>query len=151
MSRQRAMPQQHVNSPEIIYETLTSNESFMDLVGSRIFEAGNTELSAISIITPGAELPKSKSTLGLEVVIHDVAQIDRRDYISDDSDFITTWRVFLLAWPPADGGSLNEAARLVMNSFTKAVAIETTPLPRGLGAIAQVQVVIPSDSIALTG
>jgi len=144
------MSQQHVDDPGIIYETLASNDSFMDLVGSRIFDAGNTELPAISIITPGAELPKLKSTSGLEVVIHDVAQIKRRDYISEASDLVATWRVFLLAWPPADGSSLNEATRLIMECFTKATAIETTALPSGLGAIAQIQIMIPSDSIVLT-
>ena len=143
------MTQQHASSPEVIYNVLTTDSDFMDLVGSRVFKVGNTTLDAISIITPGADLPQVKSTTGLEVVIHDVSDLGRRNYITNNVDITTTWRVFLLAWPGATGSTLNDAARRIMELFSKATTIETSPTADGLGSIAQLLVLIPSDSIAL--
>lgn len=141
------MAQQHAESPEIIYQALTSDTEFMALVGETIFAAGNTSLDAISIVTPGADIPAPIKTTGLEVVIHDVANLDRRQYITDEIDITTQWKVFLLAWPGANGGTLNDAARRMMQIFTNAISIETNPTPTGLGAIAQLLVLVPSDSV----
>jgi hypothetical protein len=143
------MTQQHVDTSEVIYDTLTSDETFMALVGSRVFKAGNTELDAISIITPGEPLPAIKSQTGLEVIIHDISKLDRREYITNEYDITTTWKVFLLAWPGSNGATLNSAARRIMQLFSKASTIETNPTPTGLGAIAQLLVLIPSDSLVL--
>lgn len=140
------MPQQHADSPETIYDTLTGDEAFMDLVGSRTFKAGGATLNAISIVTPGEELPAASTITGLEVIIHDVSDLSRRDYITNGSDITTTWRVFLVAWPDANGAALNNAARRIMELFSKAETIETNPTPTGLGAMAQLLVLIPSDS-----
>lgn len=141
------MAQQHVDTPEIIYNTLTNDTAFMALVGKRIFKSANTELGAISILTPGAPLPAIKTQSGLEVVIHDISALERRDYITDSHDVITTWKVFLLAWPGANGATMNSAARRIMELFSKASTLETNPAPSGLGAIAQLLVLIPSDSV----
>lgn len=143
------MAQQHASTPEIIYNVLTADSAFMELVGSRVFKAGDTELDAISIVTPGADLPPIKSTTGLEVVIHDVSDLGRIEYITNDIEITTTWRVFLLAWPGATGATLNSAATRIMQLFTKATTIETSPTPDGLGSIAQLLVLIPSDSVVL--
>lgn len=143
------MAQEKADSPEVIYDTLTSDETFMDFVGERIFESGNTSLDAISIVTPGAELPKLKSIAGLEVVIHDISDLKRRNYITGDLDIMTTWKVFLLAWPPANGSTMNEAARRMMELFSGATTIETVPSPSGIGAIAQLLVLVPSDSVVV--
>lgn len=141
------MAQQHADSPEIIYQALTVDETFMDLVGSTTYKTGNTTLDAISIVTPGADLPSPIKTVGLEVIIHDVADLSRREYITDEVDVTTNWKVFLLAWPGANGATLNDAARRMMTIFTKATTIETNPTPSGLGSIAQLLVLIPSDSV----
>lgn len=144
------MTQQHASSVEVIYETLTGDEVFMALVGKRVFKTANTEINAISILTPGADLPPIKSTTGLEVIIHDISDLSRRDYITNDIDITVTWRVFLLAWPGATGATLNSAARRIMELFSKASTIETVPTADGLGSIAQVLVLIPSDSVVTT-
>jgi hypothetical protein len=141
--------QQHVDTPEVIYETLTGDTDFMDLVGTIIFQAGNTALDAISIVTPGADLPSPKTIAGLEVIIHDVSDLGRREYIGNEVDITTTWKVFLLAWPGANGATLNAAARRIMELFSKASTIETAPTPTGLGAIAQLLVLVPSDSVII--
>lgn len=143
------MSQQHADSPEVIYNTLTGDTAFMALVGSRVFRYGSTELDAISIVTPGADLPGVKSVSGLEVVIHDLAALQRRDYITSPSDITTIWKVFLLAWPPADGGTVNDASRRIMQLFSKAAVAEVNATPDGLGAIVQSVAFIPSDSVVL--
>lgn len=141
------MSQQKADSPEVIYEVLSDDETFMELVGERIFKAGDTALPAISIVTPGAELPGVKSITGLEVVIHDISDLQRRNYITGDLDITTVWKVFLLAWPPANGSTMNDAARRIMELFSNATTIETNPTPDGLGSLIQLLVLIPSDSV----
>lgn len=140
------MAQQNVDSPELIYDILTGDEAFMDLVGNVTF-VGGTELSAISIVSPGAHLPKIQSATGMEVVIHDVSDLGRREYITDDIDITTTWKVFLIAWQGATGATLNSAARRIMEIFSKATTIETNPSPQGLGSMVQLLALIPSDSV----
>jgi hypothetical protein len=90
---------------------------------------------------------RSTGTTGMEVIIHDIADLGRREYITDDVDITTAWKVFLLAWPGADGSTLNAAARRIMQIFSKATTIETNPTPSGLGAIVQLLVLVPSDSV----
>lgn len=141
------MPQQHATSPEVIYDTLTDDAVFMEQVGSRTFRTGDAVLDAISIVTPGEDLPAATKVSGLEVIIHDVSDLGRRDYITNSSDITTTWRVFLVAWPEANGTTLNNAARRMMELFSKAETIETNPTPTGLGAMAQLLVLVPSDSV----
>ena len=141
------MAQQHADSPSIIYQVLTEDVEFMDLVGTRVFKANNTEINAISITTPGEHLPVMKSQQGLEVIIHDVSQLERREYITNDIDITTTWKVFLIAWQGANGVTLSSAAKRIMELFSKATTLETNPTPTGLGALAQLLVLIPSDSV----
>jgi hypothetical protein len=133
----------------VIYGTLTADAAFMALVGTTTFVAGGTTLDAISIVTPGADLPNVSGNSGLEVVIHDVSNLGRREYITDQVDITTTWKVFLLAWPGANGATLNSAARRIMERFSKATTIETNPTPSGLGSISQLLVLIPSDSVII--
>jgi capsule polysaccharide modification protein KpsS len=140
------MAQQRADSPETIYQILSADVDLMQLVGQVVFVDGTT-LDAISITSPGASLPNVKSTTGLEVIIHDVSDLGRREYITDDIDITTTWKVFLVAWPGADGSTLNNAARRIMEMFSKATTIETAPTPQGLGAMVQLLVLIPSDSV----
>jgi hypothetical protein len=141
------MAQAHADSPEVIYNALINDNSFMDLVGDWTFEVNNTTLNAISIITPGDKLPELKKVSGLEVMIHDVVNFGRRSYLTGDDDTVMKWKVYLMAWPPANGGTLSAAATRMMEMFSGATTIETAPAPEGIGVIAQVLVMIPSDSI----
>jgi hypothetical protein len=141
------MTQSRATSPQVIYNKLTSDSTFMALVGDRVFNTGGTTLDAISIVTPGEKLPDLQSVSGLEVAIHDIANLGRRPYLTGDDDITVDWKVYLMAWPPANGSTLYSAALRIMSSFSKAVTIETAPTPEGLGVIAQVLVLIPSDSV----
>lgn len=143
------MPQQHATSPQVVYDKLAGDATFMALVGTRKFETGDTVLNAISIVSPGEKLPTLKSISGLEVVIHDVANFGRRSYLTGDDDITTSWRVYLMAWPPANGGTLTSAATRIMQLFSGATTINTAATPEGLGVIAQVLVLIPSDSVVI--
>jgi len=143
------MAQSRATSPQVIYNKLTGDNTFMALVGDRVFSASNTTLDAISVITPGEKLPDLKSITGLEVVIHDIANLGRRSYLTGSDDITTIWKVYLMAWPPANGTTLSSAATRIMQLFSKATTIETAATPEGLGVIAQVLVLIPSDSVVL--
>jgi len=139
------MAQQHAETPEVIYDTLTGDTEFMSYVGVQSF--GATELDAISIITPGQDLPGLTSISGMEVIIHDISDLSRREYITNEIDVTTKWKVFLIAWNGATGATLSAAARRIMEIFSKSVTIETMPSPDGIGSLMQLMVLIPSDSV----
>lgn len=141
------MSQEHASSALLIYDTLTADSTFMSYVGNRVFKNNNTSLDAISIITPGEDLPAIKSVSGLEVIIHDVGQLAQQKYVTEDYEIMTTWKVFLLAWQGANGTTLNNAARRIMERFSNAYTLETNPAPSGLGSIAQLLTLIPSNSV----
>ncbi len=148
------MPQQLVESPQVIFDTLTGDATFMSYVGSYIFADGETEVDAISIMSPGQDLPHLKTISGMEVVIHDVGIIDRIDYISDVSSSLATWKLYLIAWPPANGGTLTDAMRRIIQKFTGARSI-TIPIEQidvvgpQIGASTQILVTIPESSIVI--
>jgi hypothetical protein len=144
------MGQQHVDTPEVIYETLVDDTEFMSFVGQVTYKDGSTTLDAISIVTPGAPLPAVQSIQGLEVVIHDLTGLSRREYIGDEVDITKQWRVYLLAWDGANGSTIMSAATRAMHLFSKATLIEVSPTPEGIGAIVQSLLLIPSDSVVIT-
>lgn len=144
------MAQDHADSAEAIYEALSGNEGFMDLVGTYTLRSNNTALPSLTIQSPGQSLPPLRSQSGLEVIIHDVANHQRRNYISGEYDKLTTWRVFLIAWPPATGTTINDAVSIIMDTFISATVVDTVPASTALGALTQSLVLIPSDSIILT-
>jgi hypothetical protein len=140
------LPQSHPTTPTAIYDTLLADATFMALVGTRTFEAGNTTLPALSVHTPGADLPKTSSISGLEVLIHDVVPQRRRNYLTGPADITFQWKVYLLAWPPANGSTMTAATTRVLELFSNAESIEVGPTPTGLGSIAQSLILISSDS-----
>jgi hypothetical protein len=141
--------QSRANSPEAIYAALTGDTAFMALVGDRTFSGNTTSTKAISIVTPGAPLPALKSQVGLEVVIHDSGTITRKDYLTNSPDTMVMWQVFLIAWPPASGATMTDAARRAMEIFGGATAIQTVPTPEGLNSLVQTLINIPEGSAIL--
>lgn len=148
------MPQQLVTSPEVIYDTLTGDATFMGYVGSYAFTNDTTAFDSISILSPGQDLPHLKSISGMEVIIHDIGLINRMDYISDASSSLVTWRLYLIAWPPANGATLTAAMRRIIELFSGARSI-TIPIDQidvvgqQLGALTQILVTIPESSIVM--
>lgn len=131
-------------SPEIIYNTLSADGQFAALLGSYEFAGGESALS-MSITSPGADLPALRKVSGVECVIHDAANVRRRDYLSGPSDLIPVWSVYLICWPPSSGGTMTEATKRIMEIFQGSFSFETVAVSNGLGALAQTMVTIPSD------
>ena len=137
------MIQTFPTTPEIIYNAIVSDGTITSNVGEYTFKAGATA-PAISILTPGQDLPSLKATKGVEIVIHDIADMRRRDQY-DSSNIETTWKVFVICWEPATGTQMNAVITRMMQIFLGATSIETVAVADGLGAMVQTMVMIPSD------
>lgn len=136
------MAQTFATTPEIIYNVLSGDTVFSGLLGTYTFTGGETT-DSICILTPGQQLPLLKSQTGLECIIHDSGDIRRTDYVAGDSDFSTTWKVFLVVWDPATGSDLDDAVKRAMHLFYGATSIETLAVPQGLRARVQTMILIP--------
>jgi hypothetical protein len=139
------MAQNFATSPLVIYNTLAGDSTFLGYVGDYTFETGSTSKS-LAIVTPGVPLPRLQSVTGLECIIHDVGDIRRKDYVSGDSDFMTTWRLFLIAWDGATGDNITAAAKRAMSIFNGSTSVETVATSSGLKARVQTLILIPEES-----
>ncbi len=140
------MSQSFPVTPQAIYDKVSADGVMSALLGTYTFRAGTLPVTAVSIVTPGTDLPATRNVSGIECVIHDTAIIRRRDYVSGASDIIPRWNVYLICWPGSDGLSMTTAAMRLMAIFGGSTANETVAVPQGLGAMAQTLVTIPSDS-----
>ena len=102
-------------------------------------------LIRIAIVTPGDKLPYLDSQVGLECIIHDSGDIEKNRFIFDNSDMITTWKVFLIVWDGSTGTDLNAAVKRAMHLFYSSTSIETLSVSQGLGARVQTMIMIPED------
>ena len=134
--------QQFPTSAQVIYETLTTDANFSLLIGEYSFRADQTA-PAISIVTPGQDLPAVKKISGIEVVIHDAADVKRRDYLTSESDIYINWKVFFICWEPATGLELTAVVARAMQRFAGSTSFETVAVADGIGA--QVQTMLPND------
>ena len=139
------MAQVFPTSPEIIFDTLNSDPTFSALLGYYIFEQGSTLIKAISVLTPGSDLPQLKETQGLECVIHDAGTMSKREYVAGDATVHTTWSVYLICWQPSNGSELTAAAERAMQLFAGSSVMETVAVSDGLGAMMQSMITIRSD------
>ncbi|MGA0100592.1 MAG: hypothetical protein ACO3HF_00980 [Burkholderiaceae bacterium] len=140
------MAQQFPTTAQVIYDTLVADATFMALLGTYSFKNSVGPTPAISIVTPGADLPQVRQVEGLECVIQDVGNISRMDYVAGASDFTVTYSVFLICWHEAKGQDMTTAATRIMRLFGGADAIETVATSDGLGALVQTLVRIPSTA-----
>jgi hypothetical protein len=132
-------------TPEDIYSALVASPELMALVGTYTFANGSTSPS-ISIVSPGQNLPALQQQTGLEVVIHDSATATPRMYISNASDLVFEWNVYLMAWAPAYGSAVTEAVRLISGIFPMADAVTVSSIDSTMGVSFQQKVRISSDS-----
>lgn len=131
------------DSPEIIYNTLVADPAFSSYLGEYTF-VGGQKLPAIGIQSPGGDMPGVNSITGLECVIHDAADLRRRQFYGS-TNVETTWRVFLICWEPANGSTMTGAATRLMEIFGGSTSMETVAVADGLGALVQTMCMIPSD------
>lgn len=135
--------QQFPETPEIIYNTLVADATFASYLGEYRFIGGQT-MPAIGVQSPGGDMPGIDKITGLECIIHDAADLRRVQYYGS-VNIETTWKCFLICWEPANGSTMNAAARRIMEIFGGATAVETVAVADGLGALVQTMVQIPSD------
>lgn len=140
------MAQVKADSPEVIYDTLAGDTEFAALVGNYIFVDQSTPVDSISILSPNEKLPQLSSQTGLEVVIHDTGEARRVDYLTSPSEATINWKVYLIAWPPANGGTITAATKRMIEIFSNAVGIEIIATPNEIGALVQNVVLIPSNA-----
>ena len=140
------MAQTFARTPETIYNVLANDTTFSNYLGTYTFTGGSTS-DSIAVLTPGAKLPYLESQVGLECIIHDSGDITRRrEFLSsDDSEMITTWKVFFIAWDNATGSTLDAAVKRAMHLFYGSTSIETLSVAQGLGARVQTMLMIPED------
>lgn len=138
------MAQVFPTSPNVIYDTLIADTEFMAFVGQYTFKAGQST-PAISIVTPGRDLPQVKSVTGVEVVIHDTANLTRKNYLTSEADIDATWTLFLMCWEGATGYEMTQATMRILQMFAGARSYETVGVADGIGAAVQTAVDIPSD------
>ena len=136
--------QQFPTSAQVIYETLTTDTDFSLLIGEYSFRAGQTA-PAVSIVTPGQDLPAVKKISGIEVVIHDAADVKRRDYLTSESDIYIDWKVFFICWEPATGLELTAAVARAMQRFAGSTSFETVAVADGVGAQVQTMLIVKGD------
>ena len=140
------MAQSKAESPGAIYEALTGDSAFSSMIGEYKFVSSTSPIDSISILSPNQQLPQLSSQTGLEVIIHDSGQVTRMDYLTDESEALVTWSVYLIAWPPATGLIVTEAAARMIQIFSNSTALEVVAVPNSIGALVQSLVLIPKNA-----
>ena len=139
------MAQQFPTTAQAIYDVLVADATFMNLLGTYSFRAGQT-LPAISIVTAGEDIPALRNVQGVECVIQDAGDFTKNEYISNDPARVTVnWSVFLVAWEPAKGSDLQTAAERACSRFLGSQAVQTVATADGLGSQVQTKLMIRSD------
>ena len=132
------------DTPGVIYRILDADPEFSSYIGTYKF-ANNQVENAISMLTPGSNIPGVQSVAGVECIIHDISDVKRIDFLTDSSTLINEWKVFLVAWDPATGEDLNNAVRRIMELFRGATSMQTVRTSEGFDARVQTVVTIPSN------
>ena len=139
------MAQQFPTTAQVIYDTLAADTAFTDLLGTYRFK-GSGELTALSILTPGSDLPSLRRVKGVECIIHDVGDTRQFEYLTSDPARVSvTWSVFLVCWEPATGAQMQQATQRLMSRFRGSYSLQTVAVADGLGAQTQTKVSIRSD------
>ena len=129
----------------MIYDELSTDTVFTSLIGTYEFVAGQT-VPALSIVSPGQDLPALRGVSGVECIIQDVGDITSYDYItSDAARQSVAWCLFLVAWGDATGADVQVAAQRACSRFVGADSIQTVATADGLGASLQTKIIIRSD------
>ena len=139
------MAQQFPTTAQVIYDVLAADATFAGYLGSYEFNSSGA-VPAMSIVTPGADLPALRKVSGIEVVIHDTGNTERYEYLTGEAARVRTeWAVFLICWKPATGSELQVATNRLMEHFGGSSSMQTVAVADGLGAMVQTKVMIRSD------
>lgn len=131
-------------SAQVIYDTLAADASLLGMLGQYQFKSGASS-TAMSILTPGTDLPMLAGTSGIEVVIHDVGNLETVPYITDSQDYRTVWPVFVICWKGATGADMHEVVKSICAHFAGSNALQTVAAADGVGALVQTKINIRSN------
>jgi len=137
------MAQTFPTSAQIVYDTLTSDTEILDRIGTYSFKAGS-ESKAISIVSPGEDLPSIRNVSGLECVIQDTGPTTQQLYYNK-VDTIVTWNVFLVCWEPEKGANLQGLTELILKRFLGSSASQVVGTTDGIGSLVQNKIMIQSN------
>jgi len=141
----RAMAQQFPTTAQIIYDAIVADAGLSPLIGTYEFEGTPGTLPAISIVTPGQDLPSTKRIQGLEVICHDVGYSTPMNYLTKDAAYVMTqFAVFVMGWEPSTGQHLQDFIDLMLQKFQGSYTEFVTTTPDGLTAYTQAKIVIQS-------
>ena len=132
-------------SAQVIYDTLAADATFLGYLGSYDFKTGQGPITALSIVSPGEDMPSLRNVVGLECIIQDAGEIRAQNYLTDAAYMVTTWSLFLVAWEPAKGDNLQVATEHVMSRFAGSQSVQTVATTDGLGSLVQTKVMIKSN------
>ena len=138
------MAQQFPTSAQVIYDTLAADATFTSYLGSYNFKTGDGPIAALSVITPGEDLPSIRNVQGIECIIHDAGDTQQTTYLTGDMDLRTQWSVFLVSWEPSTGAELQVAADHMLRRFNGAQMVQTVATVDGLGSLVQTKIMISS-------
>lgn len=145
------MGQDRVTSPGAIYDALSDDTEFMSYVGEYVFVNSNNTLPSICVTTPNIPIPNLKDVLGLEVLIHDIASISRIDYLTDASNALATYEIYLILWTGVNGATsganLTNAASRIVEMFSGARSILTVPVNKTPNVAIQMVVRVPNNAL----
>jgi len=128
-----------------IFDVLNNDVDFTSLLGTYTFKAGQP-LAALSIISPGADLPSVRKVEGLECVIQDAGNFTSYPYLSGEASRTRIeWSVFLVCWEPSTGADMQAAAERACSRFLGSQAVQTVAVADGIGAQSQTKVMVYSD------
>ena len=139
------MSQQFPISGSAIYDALSSDTAFTDLLGKYRFKGNTGPLTALSVVSPGQDLPSLRKVTGIECIIQDIGTSTSQNYLTDAPYIVTSFSVFCILWEPANGGDLQEVVNYLLRRFVGSSSIETVATPDGLGSLVQSKVIIKSN------
>lgn len=138
------MAQQLATSAQVIYETLVLDATFSSFLGTYGWSSGGSAV-ALSIVSPGENIPGAKGVDGVECIINDVGNMIPEYKYDGLISSGTVWNVFLIAWGSATGADVQQAAEHLVSRFPGSFSVDTTATPDGLGSIVQTMVQIRSN------
>lgn len=132
-------------SAQVIYDTLVADATFMGLIGTYRFKAGQTA-PAISVVSAGEDLPSLRKVQGVECIIQDAGNTRTYNYLTGDAPRLQIdWNVFLVCWEPAKGTDLQAATNRALSRFLGSYSVQTVATSDGLGSLVQNKLMIRSD------
>lgn len=138
------MTQSFPTSAEAIFDVLAADSALTAKLGEYTFKSGQTQL-ALSVNTPGRNLPMLAKTTGIEVVVHDIGDVVDTAYISGEVSLDTVWPVFVICWDEASGRDMHDVVRLICGHFLGSRSLQTVAASDGIGALVQTKIYVRSD------